>query len=79
MNPNTGEIHRLHDAEIASLERARDAHIERMGERLAPLTERQHQELRPLGAAQRKGYMRNQPCVCGSGKKFKACCWDKYT
>mgnify|MGYP006276502599 FL=1 len=20
---------------------------------------------------------RNQPCPCGSGKKYKRCCWDK--
>jgi len=20
---------------------------------------------------------RNDPCPCGSGKKFKKCCWDK--
>ena len=19
---------------------------------------------------------RNEPCICGSGKKFKHCCWD---
>lgn len=25
----------------------------------------------------RKGWMRNQPCICGSGKKFKNCCWNK--
>jgi len=21
---------------------------------------------------------RNEKCPCGSGKKFKKCCWDKY-
>lgn len=21
---------------------------------------------------------RNEPCPCKSGKKFKACCWNKY-
>lgn len=26
----------------------------------------------------RKGKMRNNPCPCKSGKKFKKCCWDKY-
>ena len=20
---------------------------------------------------------RNQPCPCGSGKKYKRCCWDR--
>ena len=27
----------------------------------------------------RKNYMRNKPCPCGSKKKFKNCCWKKYT
>lgn len=27
--------------------------------------------------ARRKGWMRNMPCMCGSGMKFKACCWEK--
>lgn len=26
----------------------------------------------------RKNKMRNKPCLCGSGKKFKVCCWNKY-
>jgi hypothetical protein len=24
-----------------------------------------------------KKLSRNAPCPCGSGKKYKACCWDK--
>jgi len=24
-----------------------------------------------------KKYPRNEPCPCGSGKKYKKCCWDK--
>lgn len=26
----------------------------------------------------RKNNMRNMKCPCGSGKKFKKCCWGKY-
>ena len=26
----------------------------------------------------KKPWMRNKKCVCGSGKKFKKCCWGKY-
>jgi uncharacterized protein YecA (UPF0149 family) len=26
----------------------------------------------------KKAWMRNRKCVCGSGKKFKKCCWGKY-
>lgn len=25
----------------------------------------------------RKNKYRNRPCICGSGKKFKSCCWSK--
>lgn len=25
----------------------------------------------------RKNYMRNKPCPCNSGKKFKKCCWSR--
>ncbi|MCK4520301.1 preprotein translocase subunit SecA [Candidatus Parcubacteria bacterium] len=31
---------------------------------------------RPLG--KRKKIGRNDPCPCGSGKKYKKCCWPKY-
>jgi len=27
---------------------------------------------------QRKNWMRNKPCICGSGEKFKKCCWKNY-
>jgi len=78
MNPNTGEIYMLSDEDFRSLERNHGFIPEREGQKLIPLTDRQHEELKPLGAAQRKGFMRNQPCICGSGKKFKKCCWNKY-
>lgn len=48
------------------------------GRPVAPLTSTQEEKLRPMGATRRKNYMRNQPCVCGSKKKFKRCCWSKY-
>jgi uncharacterized protein YecA (UPF0149 family) len=49
-----------------------------IGRPLAPLRPSQVEELRTLGADRRKNYMRNQPCVCGSGNKFKKCCWSDY-
>ena len=30
------------------------------------------------GQIRRKNYMKNLPCFCLSGKKFKSCCWWKY-
>lgn len=52
--------------------------FEQLQAHLVPITSEQHKELEPLGELKRKGYMRNQPCVCGSGEKFKKCCWNQY-
>ena len=49
------------------------------GRQLCPLTDKQAGELEALGHRQRKNNMRNKPCVCGSGRKFKRCCWGDYT
>jgi uncharacterized protein YecA (UPF0149 family) len=43
-----------------------------------PLSEQLADELEPLGKRQRKNSMRNKSCVCGSGMKFKRCCWSKF-
>jgi len=68
MEKATGNIRHFTDEEIKVLES--DLRSE-----MAPLTEEQHKILRPMSRSDRKGYMRNQPCPCGSGKKFKKCCW----
>ena len=47
--------------------------------KLLLLTDDEHKELIPLSKPKRKKAMRNRACVCGSGKKFKKCCWSKYT
>lgn len=44
-----------------------------------PLTEHQAKTMKNMPKIKRKGYMRNQPCVCGSGRKFKKCCWNNYS
>jgi len=46
--------------------------------RLIELTDSQYEEMKPMQPTIRKGYMRNQPCVCGSEIKFKKCCWNYY-
>jgi len=45
---------------------------------MVPISKKTYGELLPLGRNTRKGNMRNKPCVCGSGVKFKRCCWSKY-
>jgi uncharacterized protein YchJ len=53
--------------------------MERMHNRpLIPLEENEYRELEPMTRGQRKNSMRNKPCLCGSGKKFKKCCWSSY-
>jgi len=42
-----------------------------------PLDEEQAKTLSAIPARKRKNWMRNRPCPCGSGKKFKQCCWSK--
>lgn len=44
---------------------------------LFPISEFDRKCLTRQNAHKRKGWMRNQPCPCGSGKKFKQCHWGK--
>ena len=71
MDCRKGDIYHGTSEEIKSF-------AEKMGRPLAPVSDEQYKALSPLGSGRRKNYMRNQPCVCGSGKKFKKCCWGAY-
>lgn len=81
MDPRTGEIHHI-DPEIFEREFTRlDGNSERLVDqerKLVSLSEDEAEELQKHPRKFRKGWMRNQPCVCGSGKKFKKCCWSKF-
>jgi uncharacterized protein YecA (UPF0149 family) len=46
--------------------------------KMVSLTDSEAEKLEPLDKRARKGWMRNQPCPCGSDKKFKHCCWNKF-
>ena len=70
MDSRTGRLYRS----ITAIQAAEKQH----GRQMIPLNEAQADAMEPMGARKRKGYMRNQPCVCGSGQKFKLCCWSKY-
>lgn len=88
MNPNTGEIVELDD-EQSGLRQKLFNEMSTAQDQIAfarklnkftdgatiPLTEKQVKVLTPMNAHQRKGWMRNQPCCCGSGVKFKKCHW----
>lgn len=72
MDANTGEIHRFENQE--QLEKYQEA----IKKRLIPLTEEEAEILKHLPRRVRKNNMRNKPCICGSGKKFKKCCWGTF-
>lgn len=71
MDIKTGIIYHADELSLRKKEK-------KIGRPLAPLSPTQVEDLQNLGADRRKNYMRNQPCVCGSGNKFKRCCWSKY-
>lgn len=47
-------------------------------EHTIPLSKDDVRETKAMTGLQRKNWMRNKPCICNSGKKFKRCCWSKY-
>lgn len=44
----------------------------------APVEDGDVAKMKKMNKPRRKNFMRNKPCPCGSGKKFKKCCWSKY-
>lgn len=46
---------------------------------LIPLTEEEYCFLKNQDKGARKNHMRNKACPCGSDRKFKKCCWNKFT
>ena len=71
MNPDTGEIREVNREELEQWESEE-------GRRMIPLNKKQVNTLEGMPPNRRKNSMRNQPCPCGSGKKFKKCCWSIY-
>jgi len=64
-----GHLHRVMDDETM------DEAKRRLGRDLFPVAEEDVEELRERSPAERKNWMRNKPCPCGSGRKFKKCHW----
>lgn len=71
MDANTGKIYRGNYEEIKRVSRELDRE-------LVPISEDEASELERLPPRVRKNKMRNKRCLCGSGVKFKRCCWSKY-
>ena len=72
MSPRTGEMYEIGAENHEAMDRLmREA-------RLVEVPRDKARELAGMELVQRKNWMRNQACQCGSGKKFKRCCWSKF-
>ena len=69
---------RLDGAAAEDFKKAADAMMEKAKPYL-PIEEAQLPKLKHQSRARRKNWMRNKPCPCKSGKKFKKCCWGMFT
>jgi len=76
MHCDTGEIEQFKSKE--DLKQAKEQHLKDFGRQLLELSKEDAEELKPYTRSMRKNTMRNKPCVCGSGIKFKKCCWGQY-
>ncbi len=85
MKASTGEIFHLDLGGSRDMQNIADdlyrnaAEMRSTLEALVPLTEDEYKELKPLTHRKRKNWMRNKQCKCGSGIKFKKCCWSKFS
>ena len=82
MDCTTGKIYHGSAEELAAAEEALKMEVDQVvrgrERKFLPLDQALSKELLPLNRRQRKSCMRNKPCVCGSGVKFKRCCWAQY-
>lgn len=82
MNVDTGEIHHFDEEELKQMHfqqiNDRSERMVDMERKMVSLSDDEAAELENQPVKKRKGWMRNQPCVCGSGKKFKKCCWSQF-
>ncbi len=81
MDTRTGKIRQIYIDEMTEFEKRMsfDNRAYSIEDKMVALTGNEVESWEAMGLQQRKGWMRNHPCVCGSGKKFKKCCWDKFS
>ncbi len=72
MDTNSGEIRYL-------TEDGKDVMSLFKDDNLVEIDKKDIGKLKHMAKPRRKNWMRNQPCICGSGLKFKNCCWSKYS
>lgn len=75
MDMRNMEVVMLSDAEHKKLV---SDYSERLTRMMVPLTESEAEFAEHLDKPTRKNWMRNKPCPCNSGRKFKKCCWSQF-
>ena len=76
MDCRTGRIYSA-ESEEAMAKMAKQFESD-VGRQLVELSADDAERLMPETPAKRKNWMRNKQCPCGSGTKFKRCCWSVY-
>jgi preprotein translocase subunit SecA len=85
-----GEIHRVDSPELSDIVKSRKEPDERQKDRQKELNEldKNYREKKEPGALENRENIvpfkrdtlkvgRNEPCLCGSGKKYTKCCLNK--
>ena len=87
MNADTGNIHnftagqsqQLSEDFQKRLESSFEEAQELASEANIPIAAEDLSKVKRMSKPRRKNWMRNKPCPCGSEKKFKKCCWNKFS
>ena len=67
----------FHDGLAQAVSREEQMRLLQRAAPFAPVDESDVAKLKDIPLVARKNWMRNRPCPCRSGKKFKKCCWSK--
>lgn len=83
MNSETGRISSVLEIEgLPETERAKYVPVDERDmtskqKRLMHVSTRDNRSTLGRLRIERRNSFRNKPCPCGSGRKFKKCCWNK--
>jgi len=75
MHIHTGQLFSTEDMDGS--EKISQEQFDKMREDLVRVDKRDLETLMTMHPEMSKSWMRNKPCPCGSGSKFKKCCWGR--
>ena len=74
MDTKTGDIY-LGDELIEKLAGLESEELKAAKDRMVSLSQEEYKRFKPMPSQKRLKIMKAKSCECGSGKKFKNCCW----